>query len=175
MITDLILVYATLYGLTQKIADLLNEHGLKWFKGSGLIFGIFWGFFGSLLVLNNNLIANVILAMNLAYLARGLLDYTNHQIAATMIILAFFIFSTFNLPLFFGFFFVFVVFGKIKDYITDTLKKKKSMFFLFNYYIIPTFLYSLFFKQWDLFFVFLLHTLAYEFVRFVAKKRGISN
>ena len=172
---NLIFVYAVLYGLTQKIADLFNEHGLKWFRGSGLIFGILWGVFGFLLVLSNNLVANVILAMNLAYLVRGLLDYPNHQIAATIIFIAFLLFTEFNPFLFFGFFFIFVIFGKIKDYISDVLKKKKSLFFIFNYYLIPTFVYSLIVKDWILFFVFLLHTLSYESVRFVAKKEGLTN
>ena len=43
----IILIFAALYGITMKIADLLDEHGLKWFKGSAIIFGILWGLFGS--------------------------------------------------------------------------------------------------------------------------------
>ena len=38
MFTDLALVfYALGYGITVKVADLLNEHGLKWFRGSPLL------------------------------------------------------------------------------------------------------------------------------------------
>ena len=36
----MILLFALLYGVTMKIADLLNEHGFKWFKGSAIIFGL---------------------------------------------------------------------------------------------------------------------------------------
>ncbi len=46
----LVLIFASLYGVTMKVADLLNEHGLKLFRGSAILFGILWGFFGALLV-----------------------------------------------------------------------------------------------------------------------------
>lgn len=35
----MIVLYAVLYGLTMKVADLSDEHGLKWFEGSAIIFG----------------------------------------------------------------------------------------------------------------------------------------
>ena len=96
----MIILYALLYGITMKIADLFNEHGLKWFKGSKILFGLLWGAFGALLILSNNTIANIMLAMNLAFIIRNRLDYINHQIAASIIIISFLFSSIFNPTLF---------------------------------------------------------------------------
>ncbi len=74
----MILLYALLFAITMKVADLFDEHGLKWFKGSTILFGFLWGGFGALLVLSNNTIANIMLAMSLAFLVRNRLDYLNH-------------------------------------------------------------------------------------------------
>src|SRR3989344_9269554 len=92
----LILLYSALFGLTMKIADLFDEHEMRWFKGDALLFGLLWGFFGILLVLSRIDIANVTLAMILAFLVRMRLDYRNHVIASTMIIIAFLWQSTFD-------------------------------------------------------------------------------
>ena len=99
----IILFCAVLYGITMKLADLLNEHNLKWFKGSALIFGILWGAFGALLIFSNNAIANIILAMNIAFIVRNRLDYLNHQAAATIIIISFLFFAKFEPIIFLAF------------------------------------------------------------------------
>ena len=37
-----VVIYAILFGITMKIADLLDEHGLKSFKGADILFGFLW-------------------------------------------------------------------------------------------------------------------------------------
>ncbi|MFH1899975.1 MAG: hypothetical protein ABIJ83_01745 [Patescibacteria group bacterium] len=171
----IIIVSAILYGITMKVADLLNEHGLKWFKGSAIFFGVLWGVFGSLLVLGDKNIANIILAMNIAFIIRNRLDFINHQIASTIIIISFLFFSTFNPALFAVFFIIFLIFGSLKDYVGDILKKK-SMSATFNeamlYYPIPTFIYCLIYGNWIIFWAFFLYTASYDSVKYIAKKRG---
>lgn len=160
----------------MKIADLLNEHKLKWFKGSSVIFGILWGIFGSLFLLTNNIIGNLVLAMNIAFIIRNRLDYINHQIAASIIIITFLFTTKFEPFLFLTFYIIFLVFGFLKDYIDDTLKKKSGLLVKLNesmlYYPIPTFIYCIYFGNWIVFFSFLIFTISYDLTKFIAKKKG---
>jgi len=171
-----ILLCSILYGITMKIADLLDEHGLKYFKGSDLLFGIFWGIFGALLVLSNDIIANIILAMNIAFLIRRRIDYLNHAIAISIIIITFLFYSLINVTVFLVFYLIFLIFGGLKDYADDFLKKRKGLFFTLNesmlYYPIPTFVYSLIYGNWIVFFVFLFYTVFYDLTKYYYKKHG---
>jgi len=172
----MIILYALLYGITMKVADLLDEHGLKWFKGSAIFFGFLWGIFGVLLVLSNSTIAIIMLAMNLAFITRNRLDYINHQIAASIIIISFLFSSTFNPILFVIFYFVFLIFGSLKDYVDDILKKKSGILVSLNeamlYYPIPTFIYCLLYGNWIVFWAFLTYTIAYNIIKQIYKKKG---
>ncbi|MBU0648529.1 hypothetical protein KJ969_00235 [Patescibacteria group bacterium] len=171
----LIVIGAILYGMTMKVADLLNEHGLKWFRGSAVFLGVLWGVFGSLLVISNQNIANIILAMNIAFIIRNRLDFLNHQIAAAIIIISFLFFSTFNPTLFVVFFIIFLIFGSLKDYVGDILKKKGMLATLNEamlYYPIPTFTYCSIYGNWIIFWAFLLYTVSYDCTKYIAKKRG---
>ena len=172
----MIILYALLYGITMKIADLLNEHGLKWFKGSATIFGFLWGILGVLLVFSNNTIAIIMLAMNLAFIIRNRLDYINHQIAASIIIISFLFSSTFEPTLFIIFYLVFLIFGSLKDYVDDVLNKKSGILVSLNeamlYYPIPTFIYCLFYGNWIVFWAFLTYTLAYDITKQIYKNKG---
>ena len=176
----LIIIYALLFGVTMKIADLLDEHGLKWFKGDAIIFGFLWGIFGSLLILSNNLVANIILAMNIAFIIRNRLDYINHQIAATIIIITFLFSQVFQPILFSIFFIIFLIFGSFKDYIDDILTRKqlekKGLFYYLNelmlYYPIPTLIYCLLYGNWIVFWIFLTYNLSYNIIKIVYKKKG---
>ena len=172
----MIIIYATAYGITMKIADLLNEHGLKWFKGSEIFFGFLWGIFGAMLIIGNNVVANVVLAMNIAFIIRNRLDYINHQIAASIIIIIFLFTSIFSPILFLIFYFIFLIFGSIKDYVDDILKKKGGIFVLLNeamlYYPIPTFIYCIFYGNWIVFWTFFVYTISYDLTKFVGKKYG---
>ena len=172
----MIILYALLYGITMKIADLLDEHGLKWFKGSAILFGFLWGIFGALLVLSNNIIANIMLAMNLAFVIRNRLNYINHQIAASIIIIIFLFSSVFNLVLFLSFYAIFLIFGSLRDYVGGKIKKKSKLQSLYDnimwYYPIPTFIYCVLYGNWIIFWAFLVYTTAYDITKFIYKKKG---
>ncbi len=171
-----IILFAVLYGVTMKVADLLNEHGLKWFRGADILFGVLWGVFGALLALGDNLIANVVLAQNVAFIMRNRLDYLNHQIAASIIIIGFLFSSQFSPWAFLAFYIVFLVFGSLKDYVDDILKKRKGLMIALNeamlYYPVPTLAYCLLYGGWVLFWAFLAYTVSYDATKYVARTKG---
>jgi predicted CDP-diglyceride synthetase/phosphatidate cytidylyltransferase len=162
----------------MKVADLFNEHGLKWFKGSNILFGFLWGIFGSLLILGDNIVANIILAMNIAFIIRNRLDYLNHQLATSIIIISFLFTAEFNPIIFSIFFSIFLIFGALKDHFDDTLtnkrhRKRDTLYYIIElmpYYTIPTFIYSLIANNWIVFYVFLLYTVAYNLTKYFAHK-----
>lgn len=85
----ILLTSSFLFGISTKIADLQNEHGLKLFKGANILFGILWGFFASLIVIGNALVGTFYLAILLHWILRNKIDYLNHGIAAAMILITF--------------------------------------------------------------------------------------
>lgn len=172
----LILASAICFGITMKIADLLNEHGLKWFKGSTILFGCLWGILGIILELGDNIIANILLAMNMAFLPRNRLDYINHQIASSMIILVFLLKATFLPVLFFAFYFNFLIFGSLRDYIGDRIVNKNYWQRLYDnvmwYYIITPLIYCLLYGNWIIFWTFTFYSIAYDTTKYLYKKKG---
>lgn len=168
-------VIAILYGVTMKIADLLDEHGLRMFPGADLLFGIAWGACGSLLVLADPVVANVLLAQMVAYIVRRRLDYVNHAIGATMMIVAF-VASTEFLPLLFGVFGVtFLLFGALRDYIGN-VRTKRDWLYLVNepawYYVIPPAIYGLVTGEWLLFALLAVYRVSYNIVKYTAPRWG---
>jgi hypothetical protein len=153
----------------MKIADLFDEHRMRWFKGDAILFGFLWGLFGILLVLSRTDIANVTLAMILAFLVRMRLDYRNHVIAGAMIIIAFIWKSTFDITLFSIFFAVFVIFGGLRDYLGD-VRKKKDWLYKINepawYCVIPTAIYGIFTSNWIIFYVFTVSIIFYDLTKY---------
>ena len=172
----MILIYSVLYGVTMKIADLLNEHGLKLFKYSNFLFGVLWGLFGALLILSHPIVANIILAMNIAFLIRRRIDYLNHAIAVTIIFITFLFYGSIEPILFPTFFIIFLIFGSLKDYIDDVLKKKEGLLVKLNeamlYYPVPTLVYCLIYGNWIVFYVFLIYTICYDLTKYYGAKRG---
>ena len=92
--TPLLLVYAALFGITMKISDLADEHGLKLFRGGALLFGVLWGGLGALMMLGNNLLANFFIALLIHWILRYRIDRLNHGAAASIMLIAF----LYNLP-----------------------------------------------------------------------------
>lgn len=174
----LVVLCAMAFGITMKIADLQNEHGLKLFEGANLLFGVLWGAFGIILLLSGNDVANMILAMNVAFIMRNSLDYLNHQVAATMIIIAFLFTSQFSAVVFVSFFCVFLAFGLAKDHVKYVMKKTEGALAGLNdamlYYPIPTLVYSFLTGQWTAFAVFFCYTVAYDLTKYAARKCNIS-
>lgn len=165
----LILLYAALFGVTMKIADLFDEHEMRLFKGDAITFGFLWGFFGILLILSRPDIANVTLAMILAFIVRMRIDYRNHAIATAMIIIAFMLKSTFDVTLFSIFFTTFVIFGGLRDYLGD-VRQKKDWIYKINepawYYVIPPVVYGAYTNNWVIFLVFTTYILGYDFTKY---------
>lgn len=162
------ILYAILFGITMKWADLLDEHGVKWFKGSKILFGVLWGFFGVLLILFRNDVANVMFARVLSYLPRVSLDHVNHGIAGAMIIIAFAWKADFSPYLFLTFFLLFLIFGFIRNYYAK--KIKKGFLFWLNdpayYYIIFTLIYSIWVADYTVFLIFSVQQISYNFTKY---------
>ena len=175
----MIILYSLLFGITMKVADLLDEHGLKWFKGSPILFGFLWGGFGALMTISNNTIANLMIAMSIAFIVRNRLDYLNHQIAASIIIISFLFSSTLEPITFIAFLALFIIFGGLRDYIGDKIidkkKRKKIIHKIYDdvmwYYPIPTLIYCIAFGNWIVFWSFLIYTIGYDGTKFIFKKK----
>ena len=164
----IILIFAALFGITMKMADLLDEHGLKWFKGSATTFGILWGLFGALLIASNVQIANVLLAMILAFIFRMRIDYKNHAIATVIIIVAFLLYSSFEPLIFFVFLANFMIFGSLKDIMGDYFKRNDWLQKFTEsgwYYVIPTLIFAYFTSAWIIFYVFTTYIVFYNIVK----------
>ena len=174
---SIILIFAALYGITMKIADLLDEHGLKWFKGSTTIFGILWGLFGALLVASNVQVANVLLAMILAFIFRMRIDYKNHAIATVIIIASFLVYSSFEPLTFFIFLANFIIFGSLKDVMDDYFKRSDWLQKFTEsgwYYVIPTLIFAYFTSAWIVFYVFTTYIVFYDIVKYVGENKSKS-
>ena len=172
-----LIISSAMYGMTMKIADLLDEHGLKWFKGSAMLFGLAWGIFGLIFALTNEVTGTLVLAMNIAFILRGRLDYPNHQLAATIIILGILYNPSSVIPnLLIVFFLIFLVFGGLKDVIDDTFKLKSRAKVLTEsmlYYPIPTFLLCYFFGyDWTTFWGFLTAVFFYNTTKLIFGNKG---
>lgn len=92
--TIIILIFSALFGFTLKMADLLDEHHLKLFKGAPLFFGVLWGSIGSFFILTNSTLASFFIAILLHWILRCRIDYLNHGVAASIMLVVFF----YNLP-----------------------------------------------------------------------------
>ena len=152
----------------MKIADLLDEHGLKLFKGSTILFGVLWGLFASLTLFVDQVVANAMLADILGFVVRMRIDYRNHAIATVMVVLTFIMYSQFMPAVFFGFFTLFVLFGLVRDHLDDKLKRTDVVQKFFEYclyYPLGTLIYALYSGFWSAFLVITTYILAYDVVR----------
>lgn len=157
----------------MKIADLVNEHGLKLFKGDKIFFGLLWGFFGALLVAGDNALANVILAMNVAFLIRGSLDYLNHRIATSIIFIVFLMFANFSPYLFLIVLLWFIILGIIEDRV-KVFSGKLSLAIIFGglmiYYPFFGLIYGIYYTNWIIFWALFLFTVGYDLTKYIAKR-----
>lgn len=171
----LVAIVAVLYGACMKVADLLDEHGMVWFLGSKILYGVLWGVFGALLILTDAYVGNAILAMVLAFLIRLRLDYRNHAIAGAIIILTFIAQSVFIPVEFLIFFLTFLIFGMWKDYLGD-VRKKRDLLFKINeiapYNFIVAFAYSFVTGIWIVFVAIFFSTISYDLIKYGFHKLG---
>lgn len=81
-----VFITAIIFGFAADMADLLDEHGLKWFKHADLLFGILWGAAGVVMMLLYPPTAIFLVGVVLYWIIVGKIDYLNHQIASVMIL-----------------------------------------------------------------------------------------
>lgn len=81
-----LLAFAT--GVTSKFADLLNEHGITWFRGADVLSGIVWGLLATALTLTDQWVAVVWAGTVLFWFLRRKLEHFNHAFAGVGVLLA---------------------------------------------------------------------------------------
>jgi hypothetical protein len=169
----LIIVYSGLFGLFAKIADLLNEHGLRWFRGSAVLFGALWGIFFSMLILSDNLIANFWIAVLIHWILRRKIDYLNHGIATSIILLVF----IWNIPnfttdwlLLLSVFIIYVIVGLLREY--DKVEQNLFVEYNLHGFILLIALTILNFNYWIVLASLFVNTLVYQYTKHLGKKRG---
>ncbi len=79
------------FGFFVDFADLLDEHGLRWFSGSALLSGILWGIFGSLLIYLDASAALYVSTLVLYWVLKQKLDFLNHAVGGSLILLTSFV------------------------------------------------------------------------------------
>lgn len=83
-----VILISLLFGISQKLADAVNEHGTVLFKGANIFFGIIFGISGSILISMNNTFAEFYLGLVIYWLIAGKLDFFNHQLSGSIMLLA---------------------------------------------------------------------------------------
>ena len=170
----IICVVSMLYAVTMKISDLLDEHGLKLFKGASYLFSFLCAIFGCLLILSDTIIANIILAMVIGFVIRKRIDYNNHILAFVIITSCFFIFSNIILNIYFPFLIAIILLGFLKDTKYKTSKSKliklinKIYLYIPIIYAIPSLIYSIISSDWIIFFAFFTYDLSYNITRLIS-------
>lgn len=164
-----ILLYTVFFSVAMKLADLFDEHGMKWFRHDAMVFGVLWGIFGALVVLSDVYVANALLAMILGFLFRGRVDYSNHIVAVAIIVFSFFLFQNIAVKELLFFSVIFFSIGFYGDYATEVKKTKTllgKMLELKIHYPLFTVLYSFLTSNWLVFIVFAVHIAVYDIVKY---------
>jgi hypothetical protein len=132
------------FGFFQDFADLLDEHGLKWFRGADIITGVVWGAAASYLIFTYPPTGSYLAGLLLYWLIMDKLDYLNHQLSATMMFFAIFYqfaVGMLYLPWAIMTFGIFLFFGIWAKWLKN--KYGTNKFLYFRHYV-PSVLISLF-------------------------------
>ena len=173
----LLLLYPILFGSTMKIADLLDEHGLKLFRGSNLLFGALYGIFGALMILGNNVLTNLLIALLIHWILRFRIDYLNHGLAGSIMLIAFvyaipgFVFDWF---LFWIILIAYSIHGLMNDAADrGKIKGKLAKYFESNshYFTVPLILTIINSAYWIVLAFSVLHIVSYETTKHFLMKR----
>jgi len=160
----LFFINAFVFGMSTKFADLLDEHGLVWFKGADILFGFIWGILFCF-QLFDNIFASFYLALLFHWIVRGKIDYPNHRIATIIILITtLFILPELDWLLFGVIFFVFISMGLLND---NNLMRK-IVFSKYNLFVILVLvLLSLLVNNlyWLVLLSFILNSLGYQLVK----------
>ena len=169
-------ILSIVFAITMKISDLLDEHGLHWFKGDALIFSILCAISGSLLIFIDDITAQMIFAMIISFVVRKRIDFFNHIIAFIILVTSYLINAKINVRWFLFFFIAVIILGCVKD-LKYTAKKSKiikviSCIYLYIpiIYAIPALLYSIITKDWIFYISFFLFDLSYNITRLIGEK-----
>ncbi len=92
-----VITNAFLTGLFTKLADVVNDDGLKVSPVINIFLGILWGIFGSLVVLGNPFVAAFYFGILLSWIHRYKLDNYSHGIGGSLILAAIFFVHPHNL------------------------------------------------------------------------------
>jgi hypothetical protein len=82
-----VILISLIFGISQKLADAVNEHGTVLFKGANIFFGIIFGISGSILISIDSTFAEFYLGLVLYWLIADKLDFLNHQLSGSIMIL----------------------------------------------------------------------------------------
>ena len=171
----LIYVYAMLYAVTMKISDMLDEHGLRLFKGASYFFSLICAIFGCLLIVSNTVIANVVFAMIIGFVIRKRIDYNNHILAFIIISSCFLIRSSIIIEIYFPFLCAITLLGFLKD--TKYKSNKSQLIVAINkvflyvpiIYVLPSLFYSIISNEWCIFFTFFIYDFSYNVTRLIGE------
>ena len=109
-----VIIISLIFGISQKLADSVNEHGTVLFKGANIFFGIIFGIAGSILISMDNTFAEFYIGLILYWLMAGKLDFFNHQLSASiMLLVALYNFKIFDINIL-SIIFVIVIFFLFK-------------------------------------------------------------
>jgi hypothetical protein len=84
----LVATIAIATGVTSKFADLLNEHGVSWFRLSGPVLGLIWGPLALALTLLDPWVGALWVGTVLYWFLTDKLDHFNHAFAGVCVMLA---------------------------------------------------------------------------------------
>lgn len=169
-------IISVVFAVTMKISDLLDEHGLHWFKGDALFFSILCAVSGSILIFIDTISAQMIFAMIISFVVRKRIDFFNHIIAFIILVISYVISAKINVHWFLFFFISVIILGCIKDlkYTASKSKITKIISFIYLYipiiYAIPALFYSIITKDWIFFISFFLFDLSYNITRLIGEK-----
>lgn len=171
-------IFSMMYAVTMKISDLLDEHGLYLFKGAPYFFSFLCAIFGCLLIVFDNIIANIIFAMVMGFVIRKRIDYNNHILAFIIITSCFLSHSDLIINIYFPFLVIIILLGFLKDtkyknYNSKIIKHiNKIYLYVPIVYALPSLVYSIIYSNWSVFCVFFIYDLSYNITRLVGE-RGI--
>ena len=124
----LIIIITIFCNVFQKIADALDEHGLKLFRHADVLFGVIWGILWALLTNVNSNVATYSVALIFYWLIKGKIDYVNHAISIIIVFSSLFILKTYPSGLFIFILLGYLVLDKISHSVKFLSKNNLKVF-----------------------------------------------
>lgn len=87
METTSIIILSVIFGISQKLADAVNEHGTNLFQGANIFFGLIFGFSGVILSIISKDFSLFFIGLVIYWLLSNKLDFFNHRLSASLILL----------------------------------------------------------------------------------------